>query len=337
MATMSVLVTGGAGYIGSETVRTLQAAGRDVVVIDTLEFGDVRAIPGVPMVQCDIRDTDAVRTVVRDHGVDAVVHFGAYKAAGESMELPGRYFQNNVAATIALLDVLDECDVSRFVFSSSCAVYGTPTVLPVDEDHPFGPESPYGESKLLVERMLAWYDRCRDRRSVSLRYFNASGASRDSRFGEDWITTLNLVPLVMKAALGRLPAVKVFGTDYDTPDGSAIRDYVHVTDLADAHIRAIAYLENGGGTTAVNLGTGTGSSVLEVIEATRRLSGAEVPVELAPRRLGDPVAVYADNRAAREVLGWEPQYGLDDIIDSAWRWHSTHPDGYSGSDATPSS
>ena len=325
---MAVLVTGGAGYIGSETVRTLQAEGREVVVIDTLEFGDVRAIPGVPIVQGDIRDTELVRKAVRDFAVDAVVHFGAYKAAGESMEDPHRYFDNNVAATIALLGVLDECEVRNFVFSSSCAVYGTPKVLPVDESHPFGPESPYGESKFLVERILSWYDQCRPIRSVSLRYFNASGASDDARFGEDWASSLNLVPIVMKAALGRRPPVKVFGTDYDTPDGSAIRDYVHVADLADAHIRAIKYLERGGETTAINLGTGTGSSVFEVLASARRASGTEIPLELAPRRPGDPVAVFADNRRATELLDWQPRFGLDDIIDSAWRWHSTHLDGY---------
>ncbi len=325
---MTVLVTGGAGYIGSQTVRHLQAAGRDVVVLDSMEFGHRGSVPGVPIVEADIADSDTVARTVREHGVDAVIHFAAYKAAGESMELPGRYFDNNVVKTVALLATLDACDVRRVVFSSSCSVYGTPTILPVDEQHPLAPESPYAESKLIVERMLSWYDKCRDTGSVSLRYFNAAGATLDGQFGEDWGLTLNLVPLVMKAAVGITPDVKVFGTDYDTPDGTAIRDYVHVIDLADAHVRAIDHLERGGHSTVVNLGTGEGSSVLEVIYVANRVSGREIPVEKLGRRAGDPVAVYADLRRARDVLGWTPQFGIDEIIESAWKWHSSHPNGY---------
>jgi UDP-glucose-4-epimerase GalE len=327
---MAVLVTGGAGYIGSQTVRQLRAAGRDVVVLDSLEFGYRASVPGVPVVEADIADVASVARTVEEHGVDAVVHFAAYKAAGESMEAPARYFGNNVAKSAALLETLDQCGVRRFVFSSSCSVYGTPTVLPVDESHPLAPESPYAESKLIVERMLGWYDRCRDLRSVSLRYFNAAGATPEGDFGEDWRVTLNLIPLVMKAAAGRTPDVKVFGTDYDTHDGTAIRDYIHVIDLADAHVRAIELLEHGGASTTLNLGTGRGSSVLEVIDAAARASGREIPVEKQGRRAGDPVAVYADNRRAVDVLRWKPRYELDQIVQHAWRWHSTHPDGYAG-------
>ena len=297
---MTVLVTGGAGYIGSQTVRHLQAAGRDVVVLDSMEFGNRDAVPGIPLVEADIADTAAVERTVREHRVDAVIHFAAYKAAGESMELPGRYFDNNVVKTVALLAALDACDVRRVVFSSSCSVYGTPTILPVDEQHPLAPESPYAESKLIVERMLSWYDKCRDTGSVSLRYFNAAGATLDGQFGEDWRVTLNLVPLVMKAAVGITPDVKVFGTDYDTPDGTAIRDYVHVIDLADAHVRAIDHLERGGDSTVVNLGTGKGSSVFEVIDVANRVSGREIAVEKLGRRAGDPVAVYADLERAHD-------------------------------------
>jgi UDP-glucose 4-epimerase len=325
---MTVLVTGGAGYIGSQTVRHLEAAGRDVVVLDSMEFGHLDSVPGVPVVDADIADAGTVERVVQDYNVDVVVHFAAYKAAGESMEQPGRYFANNVAKTVSFLATLDACDVRRIVFSSSCSVYGTPTVLPVDEGHPLAPESPYAESKLIVEQILAWYDTCRGTRSMSLRYFNAAGATLDGRFGEDWRVTLNLVPLVMKSALGKTPAVKVFGTDYDTPDGTPIRDYVHVVDLADAHVRAIDALDRGAGSTVVNLGTGKGSSVLEVIDAASRVSDRQVPIDKVGRRPGDPVAVYADNRKAAEVLGWHPQYGIDEIIESAWRWHSSHPDGY---------
>jgi UDP-glucose 4-epimerase len=325
---MAVLVTGGAGYIGSQTVRHLQAAGRAVVVLDSLEFGHRASIPGVPLVEADIADSDAVTQTVKEHDVDAVVHFAAYKAAGESMEVPQRYFANNVAKSIALLETLESCGVERFVFSSSCSVYGTPTVLPVDESHPLAPESPYAESKRLVEHMLEWYDRCRGLRSVSLRYFNAAGATPDGAFGEDWRVTLNLVPLVMKAAIGKAGDIKVFGTDYETPDGTAIRDYVHVADLADAHVKAIELLERGGASTVVNLGTGKGSSVFEVIDAARRVSGRDIVVDEVARRPGDPVAVYADNRKAAAVLSWRPRYGIEEIIESAWRWHSTHPDGY---------
>src|SRR4051794_21175798 len=303
---MTVLVTGGAGYIGSHTVRALRDQGRDVVVVDSLELGHAEALLGAPLVQADIADRTAIGAVLRDHRVDAVVHFAAYKAAGESMENPARYFANNVAGSLALLESCRDAGVGRFVFSSTCAVYGTPEECPVTEDAPLHPESPYGESKLMVERMLAWFDRCHGLRSVSLRYFNAAGASADARIGEDWTVTQNLVPLVMKAALGRRPPVQVFGTDYPTPDGTAIRDYVHVEDLADAHVRAVEHLEQGGDTTAINLGTGTGSSVQQVIDAAKAASGGDVPVEYVARRPGDPVAVYADNSLAARVLGWKP-------------------------------
>jgi UDP-glucose-4-epimerase GalE len=326
---MTILVTGGAGYIGSQTVRELQRDGRDVVVLDSMEFGHSDAVPGVPLVVADIADRDVVTSTVAEHGVDSVIHFAAYKAAGESVEQPARYFDNNVARTAAFLDTLDRAGVRRVVFSSSCSVYGSPSQLPVDESHSLAPESPYAESKLMVERMLAWYDSTRDLRSVSLRYFNAAGAEHDGSHGEDWRVTVNLVPLVMKAALGVAPAIRVFGTDYDTPDGTAIRDYVHVVDLADAHIKAIDHLAAGGDSTIVNLGTGRGSSVFEVIDVARRVSGREIPTIEEGRRTGDPVAVYADLQRAADVLDWRPKYALDEIISSAWKWHSTHPDGYS--------
>jgi len=325
---MSVLVTGGAGYIGAHTTRLLREKGRAVVVLDSLEFGHRAAVLDAPLVVGAIDDADLVARTVAEHDVDAVIHFAAYKAAGESVENPARYFTNNVGATNALLDTLRVAGVSRAVFSSSCSVYGTPTELPVDETHPLGPESPYGESKRMVEQMLAWYDRCHDLRSVSLRYFNAAGASSDGVIGEDWSVTLNLVPLVMKAALGRAPTIQVFGTDYDTPDGTAIRDYVHVEDLADAHVRALEYLEGGGATTAVNLGTGTGSSVREVIDTARRISGVDIGSLDTDRRPGDPVAVYGDNRLAADLLGWRPERDLSEIVASAWHWHASHPDGY---------
>ena len=325
---MSILVTGGAGYIGSHAVRLLRERGRDVVVIDTMEFGHAAAPGDVPLIRADIANRQAVAEVIRDYGVDAVMHFAAYKAAGESMERPGRYFDNNVAGGAALLETLAQLGVMRVIFSSSCAVYGTPEVLPVSEDSAIRPESPYGESKAMVERMMSWYDRCLGLRSVSLRYFNAAGAWLDGSIGEDWTVTLNLVPLIMKTALGRRGPLQIFGTDYPTPDGTAIRDYVHVIDLAEAHLNALELLENGGESTAVNLGTGIGSSVFEVLASAESAIGSPVPYELAPRRAGDPVALYSDGDHARTLLGWAPNYGLDDIVSSAWAWHSTHPDGF---------
>jgi len=218
--------------------------------------------------------------------------------------------------------------VKYFVFSSSCSVYGTPDKLPVSETNPLHPESPDAESKLMVEQMLRWYDVCHGLRSASLRYFNAAGAAFDAQIGEDWTQTLNLIPLVMKAAVGKAKVVKVFGTDYPTRDGTAIRDYIHVLDLADAHIRALEYIRANDRSEIFNLGTGVGSTVQEIIDLARKVSGVDIPVEYTSRRPGDPVAIYADNDRAGELLQWEPQYGLEEIIESAWKWHSTHPNGF---------
>lgn len=325
---MAVLVTGGAGYIGSHTARALCAADFDVVVLDSLEFGHREAVLDASLEVGDIADAELVRRIIDDYSVDSVVHFAGYKAAGESMEIPERYFDNNVARTAQLLEVLNDHGVARVVFSSSCSVYGTPAQLPVDERHPTGPESPYAESKLMVEQMLHWFDQCHALRSVSLRYFNAAGASADGRLGEDSPQPLNLVPLAMLAALGKVPVLSVYGTDYPTPDGSCIRDYIHVDDLADAHVRALRYLVDDGATLSLNVGTGTGSSVLEVVDGAKRVSGVDFPVEITSRRPGDPSAVWADTTRAREVLGWESKHDLDGILTSAWAWHSTHPDGY---------
>jgi UDP-glucose 4-epimerase len=325
---MTVLVTGGAGYIGSHTVRLLRERGREVVVLDSLELGHRAAVLDAPLVVGRVDDEALVEKIVGEFGVDAVIHFAAYKNAGESVHEPEKYFRNNVGGSLGLLDGLRRSGVRRFVFSSTCATYGTPETLPVPEAHALVPESAYGESKLMVERILHWYDTAHDMRSVSLRYFNAAGASRDARIGEDWTVTSNLIPLVMKAALGRVPVVQVFGTDYPTPDGTAIRDYIHVDDLADAHLKALEYLEHDGATTVIDVGTGTGSSVQEVIDMARKVSGVDIPVAYVGRRAGDPVAVYADNRKARDVLGWLPDHSLENVMASAWAWHSSHPDGY---------
>jgi UDP-glucose-4-epimerase GalE len=325
---MSILVTGGAGYIGSHTVRLLSQRGYDVVAFDSLEFGHRAAVADVPFVEGDVGDEETVRRTVERFDVDSVIHFAAYKSPAESMLKPERYFDNNVARSARLIGALRRADVDRFVFSSTCAVYGSPDGLPVGESAPVQPESPYGESKAMLERVLSWFDACAGLRSVSLRYFNAAGAWPDGSIGEDWTVTMNLVPLVMKAALGRRAPLQVFGTDYPTPDGTPIRDYVHVIDLADAHMKALEYLERGGSSTVVNLGTGMGSSVFEVLCAAERIIGRPVPHEPTARRPGDPVALFADNQRAQDLFGWSPELGLDEILGSAWNWHSNHLHGY---------
>jgi len=325
---MSILVTGGAGYIGSHTVRRLRTDGADVVVLDSMEFGHPQSIPGVPLVTADIADADAVTAACKKYGVTQVVHFAAYKSVGESMERPSRYWLNNVAGTVKMVDTLLGVGVNHIVFSSSCSVTGTPDSVPVTEQTAIHPESVYAESKAMVERILGWYDVTDGLRSVSLRYFNAAGASLDGAFGEVWDRSSNLVPVAMKAALGRRPPLEVFGNDYDKNDGTCIRDYIHVDDLADAHAKALGYLADGGQTISLNVGTGVGSSVLDVISTTERIAGVPVPYEIAPRRSGDPVATYADPTLIQETLGWNATNSLDGIIASAWLWHSSHPNGY---------
>jgi UDP-glucose 4-epimerase len=325
---VTVLVTGGAGYIGSHTVRALRAAGREVLVLDNLGNGHEAAVLGAPLVVGDIDDGMLVEKLVAEYDIDACIHFAALKAVGESMDQPARYFRNNVSGSLTLLDALERAGVERFVFSSSAAVYGTPERNPIDETVALHPESVYGETKLMVERMLEWFGATGSMRSVSLRYFNAAGAADDGTIGEDFTNSQNLVPVLMKAVLGKRPPLQLFGSDYPTADGTAIRDYVHVEDLATGHVLALEHLERGGVTTAINLGTGHGSSVQEVLDAVARASGRELPVVRAPRRAGDPVALVADNTRARDILGWTPQRTLDDIIASAWAWHSSHPDGF---------
>jgi UDP-glucose 4-epimerase len=327
---MRVLVTGGAGYIGSHTARLLAGRGDFVVVLDSLEHGYRQAISGLPMVLGSTHDRALVKQVIGDHKVEAVIHFAAYKAAGESMIDPGKYFENNVHGSLRLLEAACEAGVRKLVFSSTAAVYGTPQSLPVKETDALHPENPYGESKRMVEQMLKWFDTCHGFRSVALRYFNAAGAAQDGENGEDPRHVANLIPLVMKVATRRAPVLQVFGTDYPTPDGTGVRDYIHVLDLASAHARALDFLAAGRPSDVFNVGTGRGYSVFEVLATARRASGVEIPTEIGPRRPGDPATVYADNRKAREVLGWAPQYGLEEIIASAWQWHHKHPDGFAG-------
>ena len=322
----TVLVSGGAGYIGSHTVRALREAGRGVVVLDTLEFGRRQAVIDAPLVVGDIADRDLVTATCNEHGVTQVVHFAAYKAVGESMLIPAKYFRNNVLGTVELVEACLAAGVKDIVFSSSCSVQGTPATVPVTEDMPIQPESVYAESKAMVERILHWYGQTSDVRSVSLRYFNAAGASFDGRLGETWERTFNLIPLAMKAVIAKERRLQVFGDDYDTPDGTCIRDYIHVVDLADAHVRSLEYLADGGKTMTVGVGTGVGSSVLEVLDAVAAAAGKPVPYDIAPPRAGDPVASYADPSRAHELLGWTAKYGLTEIVESAYAWHKAQFD-----------
>jgi UDP-glucose 4-epimerase len=334
---MGILVTGGAGYIGSVAVEDLKDRGESVVVLDNLVYGHREAVAqGVPLYEGRIGDKDLLHKVLSENDIDACMHFSAYAYVGESVEEPAKYFENNFVETLQLLEVLRDAGVNMFIFSSTCATYGVPQRVPIDEKHPQWPINPYGWSKLMVERALEAYDAAYGSKFVALRYFNAAGASE--RCGEDHDPETHLIPLVLKAALGRIPRVSIFGNDYDTPDGTAIRDYIHVSDLSDAHLLALDHLRAGKQSEFINLGNGNGYSVRQVIETARKVTGREIPVEDAPRRAGDPPELVGDSRKAREVLGWEPKFAeLETIIESAWNWHRSHPDGYSGDIARSSS
>ncbi len=315
---MRVLVTGGAGYIGSVVTRQVLAAGHQAVVFDNLVTGHREAVPaGVPFVEADTRDGAAVRGCLRDYGVEAVVHMAAISQVGTSVVQPRLYFENNVQGGLSLFNAMVDEGVLRLVFSSTAAVYGEPEVVPVDESAPTLPTSPYGDTKLFLETVLRRYGTAYGMKSASLRYFNAAGAHPEA--GEDHQPETHLVPLVLEAALGRGPGLRVFGTDYPTPDGTAVRDYLHVLDLAAAHLLALDATADRSVT--YNLGSGTGFSVKEVIEAARRVTGRAIPVALAPRRAGDPAVLVASSRRIRAELGWSPQFDdIEVIIESAWRW-----------------
>jgi UDP-glucose 4-epimerase len=326
---MNVCVTGGAGYIGSHMVRVLLRAGHDVVVIDDLSAGHADALPSsVPLVRADVRDSAAVGRTLHNHRVDAVFHFASRIQVGESVVNPRLYWRDNLAAGIALLESVLDAGVKRFILSSTAAVYGDPIRVPLDEDHPTVPVNPYGATKLVLEQTLADYARAYGLSYAALRYFNACGADVEAGIGERHDPETHLLPIVLEAALGKRPRVTVFGEDWDTPDGTCIRDYIHVLDLAEAHLAALAYLEKGGGSgaepRAFNLGTGSGFSVREVIESAKRVTGRDIPVAVGPRRAGDaPVLVAAVGRAER-VLGWKAKRAsLDQMVRDAWAWHSS--------------
>ena len=319
----SVLVTGGAGYIGSQTAKALARAGYDPVVFDNLSLGHRWAVQWGPLIEADVSDRQAVRRCLATYDIEAVIHCAANAYVGESVTAPRKYYQNNVSNTLTLLDELLEAGVRTIVFSSSCATYGKPLTPVISEDHPQEPLSPYGESKLFIERVLRSYDRAYGLRSVSLRYFNAAGADVDGHLGEDHDPETHLIPLAINAALGLAPPLDVLGADYPTVDGTAVRDYIHVGDLANAHVSALTHLLAGGATAAMNLGTGRGYSVKEIIAAVERISGRSVPHRFRPRREGDAPLLAADTARARKILGWAPEWSdIHGIIGTAWAWHS---------------
>jgi UDP-glucose 4-epimerase len=326
---MAILVTGGAGYIGSVAVEDLCGRGEQVVVIDNLVRGHRNAVnETVPFYEGNIGDKELVRRIFGENEIEACMHFSAYAYVGESVENPGKYFENNVSRTLSLLDVLLENGVKKFVFSSTCATYGEPQYVPIAENHPQEPTNPYGWSKLMVERALDAFDRANGLKFVSLRYFNACGATEKQ--GEHHDPETHLIPLILAAAQGRIPHVSVFGDDYPTPDGTAIRDYIHVSDLSQAHFLALEHLRSGKSSEFINLGNGNGYSVKEVIDAARHVTGKQLEAVIEPRRPGDPSKLVAEAKRAREILGWTPQFSdLEKIIESAWGWHQANPDGYS--------
>jgi len=325
---MATLVTGGAGYIGSVMVEQLAEAGEKVVVLDDVSRGHARALDeSVPYYDGQVGDRELVASICREHGVDACVHFAALAYVGESVTEPKLYFENNVGQGLGLLEGLLKAGVKRFVFSSTCATYGEPVRVPIDESHPQSPVNPYGWSKLFMEKILSSYDPAYGLRFVALRYFNAAGATR--RKGEHHDPETHLIPNVLAAAAGRRPYVSVFGDDYPTPDGTCVRDYIHVTDLCTAHTLALEHLRRGGRSEFINLGNGHGYSVMEVIETARRVTGRDIEVRVEPARPGDPARLVADATKAREVLGWKTQYPeLESIVRTAWEWHEAHPEGY---------
>lgn len=325
---MSILVTGGAGYIGSVMVEMLRQQGQPVVVLDNLVRGHRAAVePEAPFYQGNAGDRELVARIVEEHAVEACIHFAALAYVGESVTDPALYFENNLGQSIALLGALVKAGVRRVVFSSTCAVYGQPQIVPIPEEHPQWPANPYGWSKLLVERLLESYDQAYGLKFVSLRYFNAAGATVEH--GEHHEPETHLVPNVLAAAQGRLPYVPVYGQDYPTPDGTAVRDYIHIVDLNTAHLRALDHLRQGGKSEFINLGNGKGYSVLEVIEIARRVTGRPVEVRMEGRRPGDPSHLVACADKARRLLGWQPAYpDLESIIRTAWEWRLAHPEGY---------
>lgn len=327
---MSVLVLGGAGYIGSHAVYQLIDQNYEVVVIDNLQTGHKDAVhPQAKFYQGDIRDKEFLHTVFAAEKIDGVLHFAANSLVGESMEKPLMYFDNNVYGTQVLLEIMNEYGIKNIVFSSTAATYGEQKVMPITEDMPTLPTNAYGETKLTMEKIMKWCEIAHDLKYVSLRYFNVAGARSTGDIGEDHTPETHLIPLILQVPLGQREFISIFGDDYDTEDGTCIRDYIHVEDLIDAHILALNYLKNGGVSNVFNLGSGSGYSVKDMIEAAREVTGHEIPAKVVPRRSGDPSKLIASSAKAKQVLGWEPKKAsIRKIIEDAWNWHQAHPRGY---------
>ena len=326
---MSILVTGGAGYIGSHCVAALIDRGVDVVVVDDLSKGHKASLKGGRLYVGSVADKEFLRNVFEQESIEAVIHFAAYSLVGESMTVPEQYFRNNVTAGLSLIETMIEHKVPYLVFSSTAATFGEPERVPIEEDDRQVPTNPYGESKLIVEHMLKWCDQAHGLKYCALRYFNVAGARPDGSIGEDHRPETHLIPMILQVAQGKREKLSLFGTDYPTKDGTCIRDYIHVDDLIDAHILALDYLRSGNPSSAFNLGNGQGFSNREIIEAARRVTGHPIPVSEEDRRPGDPAVLIASSQKAMDVLGWAPKYtNVEDIISTAWNWHSTHPNGY---------
>lgn len=325
---MRILVTGGAGYIGSHAVRLFLEQGHDVWVYDNLSFGHAAAVPADRLIVADLSERERLSAVLREKKIEAVIHFAAFAYVGESVEHPFKYYRNNVANTLILLEAMQSCQVQKLVFSSTCATYGTPSEIPITETTPQQPINPYGRTKLMIEWALADAARAYGLGYAALRYFNAAGAHPDGDLGEDHEPESHLIPLILQTVLGQRQAIHVFGTDYPTPDGTCIRDYIHVVDLAEAHLRALSAITPGQGL-CLNLGTGQGHSVREVINVCSEVTGSPINVFEGPRRAGDPAALVASAGLAQRQLSWKPRFAsLHEIVETAWKWHRSHPQGY---------
>lgn len=326
---MAILVTGGAGYIGSHTASELLDLSEDVIILDNLQKGHKDAIPGGRFYKGDLRDDEFLGKVFSENEIEAVVHFAADSLVGESVGDPLKYYNNNIASTLKLLTKMKETGVRKIVFSSTAATYGEPENTPILETDRTLPTNPYGETKLSVEKALIWADNAYGIKYVSLRYFNAAGAHISGKIGEDHRPESHLIPIILQAALGKRESIQIFGDDYNTPDGSCVRDYIHVTDLAQAHILALKKLRSGGDSAIYNLGNGKGFSVKEVVSLARKVTGVDIKEVIAPRRAGDPAVLVASSDRIQKELKWEPRFNeLSTIIETAWKWHKSHPDGY---------
>lgn len=326
---MPILITGGAGYIGSHTVQYFQEQNEYVIVVDNLQSGHEKSIQVDYLYKIDVRDKDALNKVFKSNNIEAVIHFAANSLVGESMKKPYEYYHNNVYGMLCLLDVMKENNVNKIVFSSTAATYGEPKRIPILEDDVTNPTNTYGETKLAMEKMMKWFDRAYGIKYVSLRYFNAAGAHESGLIGEDHQPETHLIPLILQVPLGKRDKIYIFGDDYPTEDGTCVRDYIHVMDLASAHYKALEYLRNGEESDIFNLGNGNGCSVKEVIETARKVTGHSIPAEVQVRRAGDPATLIASSEKAKNILGWKPQFdSLENIIEDAWRWHENNPNGY---------